>query len=393
MTVKVEAVPEPGPRRVRQVLSALLVLGALALMMAAVATVFALDASAAISRPTTGSTTRYTLTGDRIAIFNLAGRVTIEAGRGPDVIVEVTPAGRDADRLSVQTGMISGHNTLRVITPSDRIVYPDLEWGSNSNSGVRDDGTFGGFSHKSGWLAPWPREWVKHSRRVTVSRRGTGLEAWAIVRVLMPPGRSVEAHLLAGRADVAHVNGNVALDLGAASATADGIHGSLLLDTGSGEVDARNVTGDLDLDTGSGRVHVNAVKGGRVNVDTGSGEVDGQDIEADILGVDTGSGSVHLSGVSAPDITVDTGSGEVELGLLTDIRTLNVDTGSGGVTLRVPRDLGAEIEMDSGSGGFDSDLPMQVIRRDESYLKGKIGDGRGRITIDTGSGGVKLRAI
>jgi hypothetical protein len=362
-------------------------------MLAATATVFALDASAATSRAlSSSSTSRYTLKGDRIAVFSLAGRVTIEAGRGPDVTVEVTPAGRDADRLTVATGEIAGHTTLRVITPSDRIVYPGLQWGSTSNSSVRDDGTFGGFSQKSGWLAPWPQQWLTHSRRVTVSRGGSGLEAWADVRVLVPPGRIVEAHLLAGHATVSNVDGHIALDLGSAAATADGVHGSLLLDTGSGDVDARNVTGDLSLDTGSGRVRVNSVRGGRINVDTGSGDVEGDNMAADILGIDTGSGSVRLGGVNAPDISVDTGSGEVDLALEADIRSLKVDTGSGGVTLHVPHDLGAEIEMDAGSGGFDSDLPIQIVRRSESYLKGRIGDGRGRITIDTGSGGVRLRS-
>ncbi len=76
--------------------------------------------------------------------------------------------------------------------------------------------------------------------------------------------------------------------------------------------------------------------------------------------------------------------------LLRDIDRLEVDTGSGSVTVRMPEDVGATVEVETGSGGIDVDLPIQIrsVRRD--YLRGEIGDGRGTIVIDTGSGGIKL---
>src|SRR5690242_18709770 len=69
MNAKVQSFDENGPRRVRRVLFALLIIGGLMLMGAAVATVFALDASAATST-SQGAAHRYTLSGERIALFN-----------------------------------------------------------------------------------------------------------------------------------------------------------------------------------------------------------------------------------------------------------------------------------------------------------------------------------
>ena len=66
------------------------------------------------------------------------------------------------------------------------------------------------------------------------------------------------------------------------------------------------------------------------------------------------------------------------------------DTGSGGVTVRVPRSLGAEVEIDTGSGGINVDVPFDYRRKDRSYVRGTIGDGEGRIYIDTGSGSVRI---
>ena len=60
------------------------------------------------------------------------------------------------------------------------------------------------------------------------------------------------------------------------------------------------------------------------------------------------------------------------------------------MTIGVPRTLGAEIEVDSGSGGIDVDLDIQVRKWRKSYLLGTIGDGRGQIRIDSGSGRVRL---
>ena len=65
--------------------------------------------------------------------------------------------------------------------------------------------------------------------------------------------------------------------------------------------------------------------------------------------MDTGSGSVDLESVAVSEIEVDTGAGSVELELLTDVDALEVDTGAGSVAVSVPAELGATVEIDSGS--------------------------------------------
>ncbi len=58
--------------------------------------------------------------------------------------------------------------------------------------------------------------------------------------------------------------------------------------------------------------------------------------------------------------------------------------------LVVPPTQGAELEIDTGSGGIDVDLPAENVQVRRSHYEGRIGDGRGRIRIDTGSGGVRV---
>ena len=82
------------------------------------------------SSPLSAQTERRTLSGDAVAIYNIAGRLRVESGSGSAVTVEITRGGRDARELRVEQGTIGDREALRVIYPSDRVVYPELERGS-----------------------------------------------------------------------------------------------------------------------------------------------------------------------------------------------------------------------------------------------------------------------
>jgi DUF4097 and DUF4098 domain-containing protein YvlB len=81
----------------------------------------------------------------------------------------------------------------------------------------------------------------------------------------------------------------------------------------------------------------------------------------------------------------------VELSLTADAERVRIDTGSGGVALSIPRGFGAELEIDTGSGGIDVDVPVTARRASRRHFTGTLGDGRGTVVIDTGSGGVRIR--
>jgi DUF4097 and DUF4098 domain-containing protein YvlB len=368
MKSRLAALPRDPGALARRLLLTLLWIGFLALAVAATLAMAPMLALAA---------ERYTVPGERVTIYDLAGRVEVVAGAGSEVVVEVTRGGRDAGTLEIETGTLEGRGTLRVVFPGRRIVYP-LGHGDVTNLHVREDGTFGG--RDLGFLG----------RRVTVSNRGSGTEAWADLRILMPRGCDLEVRLAVGEMGAHGVAGDLTLDGAAGAVTASDVKGSLRVDTGSGSVDVGQVEGELSVDTGSGGVRILGAHGPRVGIDTGSGSVEARDVRTDDLIVDTGSGRVTLVGVEADRVRVDTGSGGVMVGLTRDVESLRVDTGSGAVTLRVPDGFSAELEVDTGSGGIDSEVPLTLIHKDHGELRARIGDGRGRVVIDTGSGGVRI---
>lgn len=323
---------------------------------------------------------RRTISGGAVAIYNLAGRMTVVGGSGSDVIVEVRRGGEDAGRLRIETGARGDWQTLRVIYPSDRIVYPQLGgWGSRTSLRVDEQGYF----DDSG-------DWGRGRSRVEIRGSGSGLRAWADLRVVVPRGKRIAVHLAAGEATVSNVEGDIEVDVSAATITTEHTRGRLSLDTGSGSVRVTDAQGPVELDTGSGSVTVTDVRGDELRMDTGSGSITARNVEVGALTADVGSGGIRLSGIKASRLSLDTGSGSTDVELLTDIEDVTVDAGSGPVSLRLPANVGAEVDIETGSGGIDTDFPIQVTRWERNSLRGRLGDGRGRIRIDSGSGRVRL---
>src|SRR5262245_64908087 len=85
----------------------------------------------------------YTLSGDDASIWNPAGEVRIEPATGSNIEVEVSLQGPDAGEINVSDKSLNGRPTLRVLYPGRTIIYPPMGRWSNSNTTIRDDGTWG----------------------------------------------------------------------------------------------------------------------------------------------------------------------------------------------------------------------------------------------------------
>lgn len=350
-------------------------------LVVAVRPVAAAIAILAIALPDTASAQaeQRTVRGAHVAIYNLAGRLRAMPGAGDAVIIEITRGGANRDQLRIESGTVNGRETLRVVYPSDRIVYRDLRNRSRVSMRVREDGTFG----DGGWR--------RDSRdEVEIRGGGSGLDAFADLVVRVPRGQRIDLFLGAGRVEVANVEGDLLVDVAAAEVDVSGTKGELTLDTGSGRVAVRDATGNLNVDTGSGGVTIDRVKGDVLSIDSGSGGVQASDVDVRELTADVGSGGVRFFRTKATNVNVDAGSGGVNLELLSTVENLEVETGSGGATIRVPATLSAELEAETGSGGFSTDFEITTRRVSRNHVVGRIGDGKGRIRLEAGSGSIRL---
>ena len=349
-----------------------------------------LSAAAFLSSPVSAQTSRHALKGDSVAVYNLVGELRVEAGSGSDVVVEVQRGGDDSAKLEILAGPIRGRETLRIIYPDDVIVMPDWGRGWNATLRVRDDGTFGNDADFGRG-----RSWRREGREVRITGRSRdGLEASADLRVAVPKGKTISLNVGVGKAFVSNVEGNIRVSVASADVSADRTRGTLHIETGSGTVDLRTASGDVELETGSGDLTVSAVQGPSLRLETGSGNVTITDAKAGTLHVETGSGDIEASGASGDDVSFETGSGNVDVTLVTTFRSLSIETGSGDVTLRVPPTVGAEVDLETGSGDIDlGGLTLHVRRIEHDHITGTLGDGKGRLSVGTGSGNVRLQRL
>jgi DUF4097 and DUF4098 domain-containing protein YvlB len=291
----------------------------------------------------------------------------------------VTPAGAKASQLKVVQGRLRDRETLRVLYPDADVVYPALGRNSRTELRVNDDGTFDGQDDRRG-------------RRVRISGSGGGTEAYADIAVSVPAGRSVALYLGAGKVTATNVDGQLSVDASSAEVRVSGGRGELSVDVGAGAVEVTGAKVDhLSVDTGSGNVTLTDVTSAALSIDTGSGDVTVSGASADVTSVDTGSGSIRYAGRSARTASFDTGSGDVTIDLAEDPGDISVDTGSGDVVLRLPANTGAQLALETSSGDIDTEFPVQVTRTGDDELRGTIGDGKGRIHVESGSGSVQLK--
>ncbi len=329
---------------------------------------------------------RYVMPDDDVAIYNMAGQVRLEPGTGADVTVEVTRGGADAAKLKVAQSKRDGVETLRFIYPGNRILYGGTSSGGGSSTQlrVREDGTFGdeGDDHD--------RDRKKEGRSVTIASNGGGLDARANLRIAVPSGRQVSIYLAVGEVSITNVNGDLHIDAATAPVTASNTRGELEIDVGAGPVNVTQSRGDLSIDTGSGGVTASDVRGESVSIETGSGDVTASNLNSNQLSIGTGSGNIRVTGLTAPQVSIETGSGSVTADLSGEIWSVSVETGSGDVMLKVPPTLAAEVDIETSSGDIETDFEVAVTRHARDHMTGRIGEGGGKIAIETGSGGIKL---
>ena len=326
---------------------------------------------------------RYSIPEDELAIYNLVGEVRLEPGSGGDITVQVTRGGADAAKVKVFRGERDGMETLRFVYPETRIQYSGMSAGSSTQLRVRDDGTFGGNDHDDDKRKP-------EGKQVTIAASGGGLAAHADLRIGVPLGRRVALHLAVGKVAVTNVHGDLSIDVASAPVTTSTTRGELKINVSSGAVQVTNARGELSVNTGSGTVRVSDVRGESISIETGSGEVTASDVRSNELSIDTGSGNIEVSSLTSPQVSLETGSGSVIADLAGEIWNVNVETGSGDITLRVPPTLAAEVDIETSSGEIETDFEVAVTRHSRDHMTGRIGEGGGKIDIETGSGGIKL---
>jgi len=150
--------------------------------------------------------------------------------------------------------------------------------------------------------------------------------------------------------------------------------GRVNLRTGDGKIDVAGLKGEMDLHTGDGSINLDSVDG-KLHATTGDGHIQANG-RFDELGLKTGDGHVDVRANSGSSLAAG----------------WRLETGDGSVSLEVPGDLSADVDLHTSDGHIDLDMPVTTegkIRQNE--IHGKLNGGGSLLTIHTGDGSIHLR--
>ncbi len=189
---------------------------------------------------------------------------------------------------------------------------------------------------------------------VTESQTGDGVS----IQVRVPREADLDVRTGDGGVDVEPISGTVAIFTGDGHITAHGLRGDIRLHTSDGAIRAEGLEGRLKADTGDGHMTIR----GRF----------------DALDLHTGDGSIEAA--------VEHGSKVSE--------AWSLRSGDGGITLRVPDDLGADLDARTGDGSIVLDSPVTVSGTiSPSAVRGKLGAGGAALRIQTGDGSIHVQRL
>jgi hypothetical protein len=150
--------------------------------------------------------------------------------------------------------------------------------------------------------------------------------------------------------------------------------------------------GRVDLHTGDGKIDLGNFKG-EMLLRSGDGSQEIESVDGKLRAT-TGDGHIHADG-RFDELDLKTGDGRVEAraeagsALATGWR---LESGDGTVTLEVPENFAADVDLHTGDGHIDLDMPITTegkIR--EGEIRGKLNGGGNLLVIHTGDGSIHLR--
>ncbi len=211
----------------------------------------------------------------------------------------------------------------------------------------------------------------------------------------VPPGQRLHAESGNGDIEVKGAAGDCALESAFGDLKVLGVRGThLLARTSSGTVQVEDVAaGTIEIDSAFGAVRLVNVRGD-LDVQAGSGDVAVKGFSGGTCDLHTGFGDIDARGTFL-DLTAKTSSGRV--GVLAEPgssieRPWTLRSSFGDVELRVPKDFDCNVFAETSFGSVTSDLTLREQgKRSDRRVSGDIGDGGGRITLQTSSGDVRIR--
>jgi hypothetical protein len=168
--------------------------------------------------------------------------------------------------------------------------------------------------------------------------------------------------------------------------------------TSDGNVTLSGLQGDLSLTTGDGNVTLDHVSG-NLHIKSGDGQVKITNADG-AIDARTGDGNLSVDGLFHA-LALHTSDGTLDLSLREGTKLAGASTiqsSDGSVTIRVPQNFAADLNVHTSDGNVDCALPLTMDHYQSGgeqghELRGKLNGGGTPLTIHTSDGNVKIEYL
>src|SRR5579862_8930384 len=206
--------------------------------------------------------------------------------------------------------------------------------------------------------------------------------------IYVPTQTSTHVAVGSGRVEIGGIDGPVDVSSGSGHLSIRDIHHDVRIGTSSGGAEVQDVQGQVRALSRSGSLSLTQV-GGDITAEASSGHIiishPGGRVEAH-----GGSGGVEINGMNA-ELRATSGSGHVTIGGDPSANSYwDISASSGNVSLNVSPSANFRLYAHSSSGGVHAGSIVNAEETGRHSLRGRAGNGGGRVEIETRSGSISV---
>ncbi len=172
--------------------------------------------------------------------------------------------------------------------------------------------------------------------------------------------------------------------------------GDIKLKTSSGKIKLSNVSfGDCDAHTSYGSIASDELKGESIKLHSGSGDIKLTESSANTTNLSTSYGRITCRQMTTNSITAKSGSGNLDIACSDSTPNeivADLVTSYGSIDLTVPQNFTGQVDLSTSYGSIRTGRPITVSGQiNKKKLKGTIGQGNGKLHMQTNSGSINLQ--
>jgi len=213
--------------------------------------------------------------------------------------------------------------------------------------------------------------------------------------ITVPQQSNIQCSDHRGSIELVNIKGDVKGKASRGSITARDIEGSVRLNTSRGSIVCKGVSGgDIELVTSRGNIDLARASADSLKLQLHRGRIGVSETSANTANISSSRCHVNCREVKFAELTAKSSRGNIDITYSAsspgDI-TAKMVASRGSINLVTPPTFAGQVDFSAERGSVNTALPVTVTGQIDKRIKGTIGQGNGRLKLQTSRGSIKVK--